>query len=789
MALFFEKRLLIWYKVMSMRRLGLVIFIIFIFTTASLSAQEIIEKIEVIGNDRISQETIIYYLSSREGDFYNESLLKKDFKVLWSTGFFSNLRIEEQDGTRGKIIRIFVEENPVIKNVIFRAGKKVKENDIVNKLKEKDEYIAAHSHYNPYRVQKAKRTIKELLEDKGLQAARIEAELVTRTNNEVDLVFRIDEGARLRVGEVVFVGRTKIPDSFLVEAMKDNRPHSLINWIANKDVFKKNKLEESLTEIKKKLQEYGYMEATVGEPRFEEISKRNVLFSKQKMMRIIIPVEPGHVYRTGEIKIEGNKFFTTRYLQTLVKLQPGEIYSSKKREKTVESMGESYRNFAFLYAQIIPVENLDPRNKVVNVTFNIQEGEVAFLRRLEFKGNTFTKDKVLRREFLLREGDRFSLAVFKDSLLRLKQLGLVDVEKEPDIKPDPEKPTQIDVNINVKELQRNNIQFTAGYSGYEGTFIAFSYSTVNFLGTGETLDLTLQHGKRVKNYSFGMSQPYIFDKPMTLGFNIFDRKITIPYLYNQFAKGIRLMFGTRVYGYWRFNLNYSFQKQIMEIPSYENEEGQQYYYYNPYFYPGKYFVSALEPILYHSTIDSPLTPSRGTMYNLAFRYAGSFLGGDVHLYRPRFEFARYQPLFSNHVLGFHVEYQFIKPIGNHEVPYWERFFLGGEQSIRGYEYYTIGPRDEENILIGGVKSLVFNLEYIVPLGGPLYGILFYDAGNALLQSEKFSPKNMFTSAGLEVRVFVPALRVPFRLIFAYNNRKIYLDDSNFAFRFAVGTTF
>jgi len=274
-----------------MRRLSLVIFILLIFATASLSAQEIIEKIEVIGNDRISQDTIIYYLSSREGDFYNEALLKKDFKVLWSTGFFSNLRIEEQDGTRGKIIRIFVEENPVIKNVVFRAGKKVKESDIVNKLKEKDEYIAAHSHYNPYRVQKAKKTIKELLEDKGLQAARIEAELVTRANNEVDLVFRIDEGARLRVGEVVFVGRTKIPYSFLVEAMKDNRQHSLINWIANKDVFKKNKLEDNLAEIKKKLQEFGYMEATVGEPRFEEITRKNVLFSKQKMMRIIIPVE------------------------------------------------------------------------------------------------------------------------------------------------------------------------------------------------------------------------------------------------------------------------------------------------------------------------------------------------------------------------------------------------------------------------------------------------------------------------------------------------------------------
>ncbi|MBC7362439.1 MAG: outer membrane protein assembly factor BamA [Candidatus Aminicenantes bacterium] len=769
-----------------MRRLSLIILLMLL--TGVLYAQEVIEKIEVIGNDRISRETIVYYLSSREGDYYNETLLKKDFRVLWSTGFFANLRIEKEDGQRGKIIKIYVEENPVIKNVVFKTGKKVKENDIVNKLKEKDENIAAYSYYSPARIQKAKKTIKELLEEKGLQAARIDTELVRKGKNEVELIFRIDEGPKLRVGEIVFVGRTKIPDSFLQEAMKDNRAHNLFNWIAGKDVFKKNKLEENIAEIKKRLQEFGYMEASVGEPRLEEITKKNVLFKKQKMIRIVIPVDPGYVYRTGEIKIEGNKFISTKYLQSLVKLQPGEIYSAKKREKTIESMGETYRNFAFLYAQIVPVESLDPKKKVVNVTFNINEGEVAYLRRLNFKGNTFTKDKVLRREMLLREGDRFSLALFKDSILRVKQLGLVDVEKEPEIKPDPENPTQIDVNLNVKELQRNNIQFTAGYSGYEGTFVAFSYSTVNFLGTGETLDLTLQHGKRVKNYSFGMTEPYVFDRPMTLGFNIFDRKIIIPYLYNQFAKGISLVYGTRLYEYWRFNLNYTFQKTILEVPSYETEEGTVYYY-NPYFYPGKYFVSAIEPVIYRSTIDSPLTPSRGTMYTASIKYAGSFLGGDVHLVRPRVEFSRYQPFISNHVLGFHIEYMIVKPTGNHQVPYWERFFLGGEQSVRGYDFYTIGPRDSNGVLIGGEKSLVANFEYIIPFGGPLYGILFYDMGNALLSSQKFNLKDMYTSAGLEVRVFVPALRVPFRLIFAYNNKKIYADDSNFAFRFAVGTTF
>jgi len=759
-----------------------------ILLAGALSAQEVVEKIEVVGNNRISKDTIAYYLTCREGDYYNEALLKKDFRVLWSTGFFSNLKIEEEDGQKGKVIKIYVEENPVIKNVIFKTGKKVKEGDIVNKLKEKDENIVAHSYYSPYKVQKAKKTIKELLEEKGLQAARLDTELISKGSDEVDLLFRIDEGPKLRVGEVVFVGKNKVPDSFLVQAMKDNRVHNLLNWISSKDVFKKTKLEDNINEIKKKLQEFGYMEASVGEPKIEEVTKKSVLFKKQKMMRIIIPVDPGLVYRTGEIKVEGNKFITSSYLLNMVKLKPGEIYSSKKREKTIEDMGEMYRNFAFIYAQIVPVENLDPKNKVVNVTFNINEGEVAFLRRLNFAGNTFTKDKVLRREMMLREGDRFSLAMFKDSILRVKQLGLVDIDKEPDIKPDPENPNQIDVNLNVKELQKNNIQFSAGYSGYEGTFVAFSYSTVNFLGGGETLDLTLQQGKRVKNYSFGLTEPYIFDRPMTVGFNVFDRKVNIPYLYSQLSKGISLVYGMRWIEYWRFNLNYTFQNTTLDFPSYD-DYGSNYYYNNPYFYAGTYHVSAIEPMLYRSTIDSPLTPSRGTSYTAALKYAGSFLGGEVHLIRPRIDLAHYQPFISNHVLGFHVEYMIVKGMKGHAVPYWERFFLGGEQSVRGYDFYTIGPRDENEILIGGQKSLVMNFEYIIPFGGPLYGIVFYDLGNTWLSGQKVNLKDVYTSTGLEVRVFVPALRVPFRLIFAYNNRKIYTDSSNFAFRFAVGTTF
>ncbi len=754
-----------------------------------LAAQQILEKVEIVGNDRVTVETILYYLTVREGDTYNAGQFRRDFGVLWSTGFFSNIKFEELAGTRGVIVRITVEENPVVRAVTYKTGKKVKEKDIVDKLKEKDQSILAYSYYSPYRIQRIRDTITDLLYEKGLLASKVETEIVRHGKNEVDVLIEIDEGPKVRVGELVFEGATKLPPSVLEWSMKANRPHSLFNWIIGKDVYKQNKIAEDVDLIKQKFREHGYMEASVGQPRVEEVTRRSVLFKTQKMMRIVIPVNPGYLYRTGDVKVEGSKALNVKNLLTLVKLETGEVYSSKLREKSVEAISEIFRDIGHVYVQVIPVENLDPKSKVVNVTFNVQEGEIAYLGRLEFRGNNYTKDKVIRREVMMREGDRFGMALFKNSILRIKQLGLVDLEKDPEINPDPADPTKINVLVNVKELQRNNIQLSAGYSGYEGVFAAFSYSTVNFLGAGETLELSVQQGKLVKNYSFGFSEPYLFDKPITAGFTIYKKDVdyTTYMLYKQKMQGINLTLGTRLFGYWRTNAVYSLQRIEMEYP-----EGSSYATF--YGSSGKYYESAITPMLYRSTIDSPLTPTRGTLYSLSMKYAGRFLGGEVDLIKPHVEFTRYQPLFGkgakSHVFGIHASYQFITAVGgDSRVPYWEKTFLGGEQSIRGYEVYSIGPRDERGYNMGGEKAAVFNAEYIIPVGGPLYFIFFYDMGNCVARGEPIDFGDMYSSTGVEARLFIPALRVPFRLIFAYNNKKIYSSDSDFNFRFAVGTTF
>jgi len=761
---------------------------IFLFFPLILSAQDIIEKIEIVGNTRVPQETIRYYLFMREGSTFNRDVLRKDFRVLWSTGFFSNIKIEEEQGTRGKIIKIRIEENPVIRNIAYKTGRKMKEDDIVKRLKEKGEYISPYSFYSPYKIQLIKTTIEKLLVEKGLYSGEVRAVVSEKEKSRVDIVFEIEEGKKIRIGEIVFEGETKLPPSVLRKAMTENKKYGILSWIKRKGVFKPDRLDEDLDGIKHKLHEYGYMKATVGEPRIEEVMKSLIFLKKQQMKKIVIPVDAGPRYTVGEVKIEGNKVFSTEALIRLIKFKKGEIYSAKIREESINDIGKDYRNKGYLYARIIPVESIDSERKIVNVTFKIDEGEMIYLNRLEFKGNTFTRDKVIRREMLIREGDRFDFGLFEDSILKMGQHGIVGLEKEPQLIRNTDKPANIDVTLHVKELQKSFYLFSGGYNGYGGIFGAFYYSHVNFLGTGKILELTLDHGERIKNYRLGFFEPYFLDYPISVGFNAFYHDTTFPDLYDRRGKGADLTIGARFKRYWRASLAYSFENVNVELPEADSSEEVDPVY-SEMFGLGEYDISSIISAFSRSTLDSPIFPTRGTLYSASCELAGSFLGGDISLIKPQFEWSFFHPFVCNHFVGFHVEYQFIEAMGDSQVPFWERFYLGGERSIRGYGIYSIGPRSEQGINIGGEKSIVLNAEYVMPVGGPLYAVLFYDAGNAYSSDQKISMNDMYSSAGLEMRLYSPSFPIPIRLIFAYNNRKIDPEDSNFAFRFTLGTTF
>ncbi|MFC2169951.1 outer membrane protein assembly factor, partial [Acidobacteriota bacterium] len=388
------------------------------------------------------------------------------------------------------------------------------------------------------------------------------------------------------------------------------------------------------------------------------------------------------------------------------------------------------------------------------------------------------KDKVLRREMLIKEQEKFRLDLFSKSLQKLTHLGMVNIVEFPEIRSNPEDLTQIDVYLRVVEFYKDEWQLTGGYSGYQGVFIGGSFSTVNFLGASEKLDLMFEYGERSKNYVIGFSEPYLFDKHVSFSFRLFNRDVVYPNLFNRNGKGIRLGFDANVEDYWRAGVGYDFEQ--VDVASYGIEESERVTDQN---------ISSISAFLFRDTVDNPFFPSEGMRCLFSCGFAGSELGSDIQYAKPAFEGAIFFPSFGNHVFGLHLEYQLIKPIRHSAIPPWERFYLGGERSIRGYDVYSIGPRDPEGRNMGGEKSLVFNLEYIMPVFGPVYTIFFFDAGNAFSDSEKIDLTELCWSSGLEMRLWIPSIQIPVRLIFAYNNRLIGQEDSHFKFRITLGTSF
>jgi outer membrane protein insertion porin family len=762
-------------------------WVVLLLVGAQFLNAEVIEEIQIEGNKKISRETVQFYIKSRSGGIYDEEKLKEDFRVLWETGFFENIRIESDNGDKGKIVRFILSENPLISSVTYKKSKKVKESDITQKLVEKNITIQAFSYYSPAKIRKAKKIITDMLLEKGFNQASVTID-EKMNNGQVALTIQVDPGPKTRIHDVVFPGLDAklLSPGFLRRGLKNNQAHALLSAALSKDVYNSEKINEDLEEVRLRLQQKGYLEAKVGSPELSWINQKTVLGQVQKMLLLTIPVEMGPRYLTGSISIEGNKIIKGDFLKQMITLQKGKVFDIKKRNKSIEAIQKFYGSLGYFYAQVAPRENLDPVKKIADLTINVQENEVVYLGKLEFTGNTFTKDHVIRREWFLREGRRLNINSLEDSIKRMKQLGLVTIEKMPEIKPDPKDPQKINITADVREVNRQMINFNVGYSGYEGWFLALGYSTQNFLGMGETFSLNLQQGTIARTYQFAFTEPYLFNTQASFGIDISKTYYRYPNLYTREGEGFNVSAATRFWKFWGASMVYSWENvSISDV----NANYSMDSFYSSYYSEGKRIISAFSPTLYYSTVDSPIFPQSGNKFLASYRYTGGFLGGDIYTHKVKLELIKFLPLWSNHVLGFHAVYEGIKPFGGKTIPFYERYFLGGERSIRGFEIYTISPRNANGAVIGGNKSLYFNFEYAIPLAQQFSFVFFYDVGNTYDSGTPVSLKDVYQSAGLELKVFVPMLNVPFRLIFAYNYRLLQPEAQHFVFRFAVGPSF
>ena len=790
----------------------------------ALAAQEpeaekpLVERVEVTNQQYLQKETILFYISTKAGDVYDERKLREDFHRLWETGFLDDLVVEAVDGQKGKVVRFKVTERKRIQIVDYRGSKELSTSTIEDELKKKDAQVKIDTFYDPAKARKVENIIKDMLAQKGRPFATVKHEAKNIGGSGQQLSFIIDEGPKAKVHEIAFDGNRVFSASKLRGQMKKIKEPGLFNlsWLGGKTTYTEAKWvggEDDPRGDRGRLEDFylnhGYVTARIGQPKITYTDKPGASKKKPvKLMRLEIPVTEGEQYRMGELKFEGLTVLKEPFVRAYFKMTPGDVYDDSKFKKAYEKLRDVYGSLGYFQWTGGTQRTPDPDRKVVDITVKMEEDKQYFVGLIKFTGNDSTRDKVIRREIYMNEGEVFNTEALKMSIKRINQLGYFkQMEGAPDIRPSEKADNKVDVTFKVQEQNRNQFTFGGGFSGYEGAFLNASFSTANFLGAGETVTLAAQTGQRTKNYSLSVSEPYFLDHPITAGFNVFFNRLT--YLsygttvvgYGQQTQGIGVTSGIPVGRFTHLFANYSYQ--IIDIYNVDLRTLQQQAttaalsgttlpVLDPSFFggTGRRRESGVSPSVVRNTVDNPFQPRAGSRYTATFQFVGGPLQGTVDYIRPSFEAVQYLPVGRKMALGVRGEVAYIRPYGDTlTIPYYQRYFLGGETQIRGYNVRTVAPYDPvKKVLIGGNKFLLFNAEYYFDVFGPLRMLLFFDAGQAYAQGEGMYWRTMSTSTGVEARFTMPVLNVPFRLIYAWNpNRDFYQPKT--AFKFAVGTTF
>jgi outer membrane protein insertion porin family len=780
-----------------------------------------IERVEIVNNRYLQKETLLFYVSTKPGDRYNVERLREDFRRLWDTGFLDDLYVEALEGPQGMIVRFHVSERKRIQIVDYRGSKEFSTSDIEDALKENDSDIRIDTFYDPAKARRVEAIVKAMLASKGRPFGEVKHETKNIGGSGQQLSFIITDGPKAKIQEIEFEGNEVFSDGQLRGALKKIKPAGLWNlsWLGGKTTYTEEKWlggAEDPQGDRGRLEDHyldrGYVTVSIGQPRIEYTDGKSGFFKKSpvKWMKLVIPIVEGEQYRLGELSFEGLTVLKEDFVREYIKLRTGEVYNESKFKKAYEKLRDLYGTLGYFQWTGGTDRNPDPDRKVVDVVVRMDEDLQYFIGQITFVGNDTTKDKVIRREVFMNEGSVFNTEALKMSIQRINQLGYFKpMEGAPDIRPNTNEENKVDVTFQVEEQNRNQFTFGGGVSGLEGTFINGSFSTTNFLGAGETFSIYIQSGRRTKNYSLSVSEPYFLDRPITAGINLFKRKITyLSYAspgYTQESTGISLTLGRHVGRWSRAFLNYSYQ--VIKIGDVDVGEFEDLYnpgfgvggVYGPTYDPllfgdiGRRRESTITPNLVYNTVDNPWTPRRGMRQTATFQIAGGPLGGTVNYFRPNFESITYIPHTSKTALGLRGQVAWILPYGDSPaLPLYQRYFVGGENQVRGYPIRSIGPTDSSGRSLGGNKLLLLNAEYYFDVFGPLRALLFFDAGQAYLENQRMDFKSLRISYGAEARFVMPVLNVPFRLIYAFNpNRSLreslYVPDKTF--KFAVGTTF
>lgn len=726
-----------------------------------------VDSIQVQGNQRVEKAAILAVVETRKGDSVDEHRLNRDLREVYRMGYFDDVRIETEEAPTGKAVIIRVVEKPSITKIVFEGNKKIEEEELKKEIGIKLYAILDHNE-----IRRSTERLKEYYRQKGYYNAEIREQVEDHPNNEVQLKYRIDEKEKVFVTKIAFVGNEAYDEDKL-KGMMETSEKGFFSWLTDSGYLDRKKLEFDAFKLTSFYHNNGYVKAKLGDPKID--------YEKGKGLTITIQIQEGLQYRIRKVEVEGELIRPAGELLKEVQISKEKVFNRETVRKDISRLKDLYSDEGFAYSEVTPMTREDDETALVDITYRISKGPKVRFERITVTGNTITRDKVIRRELKVIEGEYFSGKALKRSTQNLNRLGFfenVEVQTKKGAQED-----QMVLNINVKEKPTGSLSFGAGYSSVDGVVGMAQVAQNNLFGYGQLAQVSLKLGGKTNQFDILFREPWLLDRPLSgevRGFK-WEREYD-EYTKNSTGGHASVGFPVPLDDFTRGAVTYTYEDaDISDVDPWAAYEIRAM--------EGRSVTSSVTLALSRNSTDKPWNATSGSINSVSMEYAGGVLGGDNYFTKYLGRSAWYFPLFWETVFSVQGRWGYIQKREGGELPVYEKFYLGGINTVRGFEYGDISPRDPiTGDKIGGEKMMVYNVEYRFPLikEQGVIGLIFFDAGNVFTEDESYTFSGIRRSVGGGVRWYSPM--GPLRLEWGYN-----LDpqegEAESKWDFSVGTMF
>ncbi len=724
--------------------------------------REQVAKINIAGNQRIEDDAIRRVIKTEPGEIYEPKQLSRDLRSVYAMGYFDDIRIEARDGLGGKIVTFHVKEKPTIRIIRILGNRIYDDEEIKETLT-----LKTGSILNVFTIQSNMKRIEALYKEKNYHNVVVSYNLDALENNQADLEFVIEEGRKIRIKEINFIGNQAYTDKQLKKQMKTSEK-GFWSWITSSGELNQEDLDRDIAKLAALYHNNGYVEARVADPKIE---------FRGEWIHITIKVDEGPQFRVGEVAVAGDLIKPERELMEKVGIGKQKVYSREVVRNDVLALTDVYSDEGYAYAQIVPRIDKNDTRRTVDITYEIDKGKLVYFERIIISGNTKTRDKVIRRQLRVYEQEVFSGQRLKRSVRNLHRLDYFE-----DVRVNTQKGSADDkmiLKIDVTEKPTGTFSFGGGYSSVENLFAMASISQRNLFGRGQILQLKAEVGGTTSRYTFSFTEPWLFDIPLSAGFDLYNWERDYD-TYDKDSKGGGVRFGYPVFDFTRIYLSYRYD--IGDITNITEDASDLVRDME-----GTNVTSSVATTLRYDSRDRMFNPTEGGDHSLSVEYAG--LGGDIAFTKYIGEAGQYIPLFWGTVGFLHGKAGYVEENPDGKLPDYERFYLGGMNSLRGFDWRDISAFDDEGAKIGGDKFVQFNVEYLIPLvkEAGIVGVLFFDTGNVYNNDEDIDFNEMRESAGFGFRWYSPM--GPIRIENGYILDPLEGEDSGGRWEFSMGGAF